>query len=255
MTDSTPPRLIVTGDDFGASPEVNAAIEAYNRAGALDQASLMVAAPCAAEAVEIARRNPRLRVGLHLTLCDGAATRPSVLTDSTGQFIRSPAWAGLAYVALPWWRIALREEIARQFAAFAAFGLPPTYWDGHTHLHLHPVIFDLTLPIAHAAGFRSVRLVREPGSPELVASIFESLSTRVIPRLQSLGIDYADRVFGLRATGRMCLADFQTALAAATSGLTEVYFHPGAELSPPTPTELAHALRRAEAQPLGQLAP
>ena len=37
--------LILTGDDFGRSAEVNAAIERYHAAGALTHASLMVASP------------------------------------------------------------------------------------------------------------------------------------------------------------------------------------------------------------------
>ena len=57
--------LIVTADDFGAAPEVNAAVEAAHRRGILTAASLMVGAPAAADAVERARRMPALRVGLH----------------------------------------------------------------------------------------------------------------------------------------------------------------------------------------------
>src|SRR5688572_12138609 len=96
-SDFIPRRLTITADDFGRTPDVNAAIERYHRAGALQQASLMVGEAHVDEAVEIARRNPQLRVGLHLTLCDGRATQPSALTDSGGRFSTSPAVAGLRY--------------------------------------------------------------------------------------------------------------------------------------------------------------
>lgn len=231
--------LILTGDDFGRSPEVNAAIVRYHAAGALTHASLMVAEPHAAEAAALAREHPRLCVGLHLTLCTGRATEPSLLTDAAGNFISSPARAGLRYAFEPRLREPLRAEIRRQFEMFRALGFPPTYWDGHTHLHLHPLVFQLTLPIAHEFGFRFVRLVREPGPPALVPWIFQRLSAAAIPALKQAGIGFADRVIGLRQTGRMSLDIFGTALKEHREGTTEIYFHPGAEIAPPEPGALA----------------
>ena len=60
--------LIVTSDDFGAAPEVNEAVERAHREGILTCASLMVAAPAAADAVMRAKTMPKLGVGLHLVL-------------------------------------------------------------------------------------------------------------------------------------------------------------------------------------------
>lgn len=243
----TPPRFFITGDDFGRSAKVNAAIERYHRAGALQQASLMVAEPHAAEAIEIARRNPNLRVGLHLTLCNGQATQLSSLTNDRGRFLDSPALAGLRYALDPRCHRALSEEIRRQFETFRAFGFPPTYWDGHTHLHLHPTIFRLTLPIAQEHGFRFVRLVREPGPPAIVPWIFARLSSAAITPLRNAGIAFADRIFGLRETGRMSLESFRRAeKASRAGGTTEVYFHPGAEIDSPDPVALAALLATSD---------
>jgi len=69
-------RLIVCADDFGRDLAVNEAVEIAHRDGILSTASLMVAAPEAADAVQRARRLPGLRVGLHLVLVDGAAVLP-----------------------------------------------------------------------------------------------------------------------------------------------------------------------------------
>lgn len=215
-------RLILTADDFGRSPAVNAAIEAWFRAGAITQASLMVNEPAAREAVEIARRLPGLRTGLHLTLCDGRAADGRPLPAS-------PTWAGLRYAFSPPARRELHAEIATQFARFREWGLPPTYWDGHAHLHLHPVVLGLTLPVARQHGFSFVRLVREPGSWAWIPWIFQRLSRRAIPSLQAAGIGYADRIFGLRKSGRMDQAEIVRALKYAAEGSTEIYFHPGNE--------------------------
>ncbi len=229
-------QLILTADDFGRSAAVNEAVARWHRAGALTQASLMVNEPHAAAAVEIARRNPGLRIGLHLTLCDGLASNGAAMP-------RSPVWSGLRYAFSPAARAWLGLEIASQFQRFRDLGLPATYWDGHAHLHLHPVVFSIALPLAVRHGFKFTRLVREPGPAALLARIFRRLSEFSAPQLQASGIGFADRVFGLRKTGRMDAAEFERAFAHARGGVTEIYFHPGAEEALPDPGWVAARLR------------
>ena len=239
IPDSPLQHLLITGDDFGRNAEVNAAVERYHRAGALHQASLMVAEPHAAEAVEIAQRNPELRVGLHLTLCDGLGTQPSELTDYEGRLDSSPARAGCRYAFNRRLRGPLRAEIRRQFERFRSFGLAPTYWDGHQHQHLHPVVLQIALPIAREYGFRKMRLVREPGSRTPLHWIFHGLSRGAAESLRRFAVEYDDQVFGLRRSGRMDLEAFRVAVAKARYSSTEIYWHPGAEANPPEPEALA----------------
>lgn len=226
-------QLILTADDFGRCPEINAAIERAHRAGFLTQASLMVHEPAAEEAVEIARRNPALCVGLHLTLCDGRAAGVSPLTDARGDFPASPARAGLRYFFSAARAASLRTEIRSQFERFRALGLPPTYWDGHAHLHLHPTILQFTLPIAREFGFRAIRLMREPGPPAVLPLVFGALSRAAIPHLKDHGFQFADHVFGLRDSGRMTTSRLAALLKKLPDGLSELYFHPGAETPEP----------------------
>ena len=235
--------LLVTGDDFGRSAAVNAAIASYYAAGALTQASLMVGEPHAEDAVAIAEAHPRLCVGLHLTLCDGTALAPSRLTDRGGRFCKSPAAAGLWYALDPRLREPLRAEIRGQFNRFRALGFPPTYWDGHAHLHLHPRILGLTVPIAREFGFRFVRLVREPGSAAVLPWIFDRLSEAAMARLTAAGIRFADRVYGLRQTGRVDARWLTQILRENGQGVTELYYHPGADPLLPAAEALAGLLR------------
>ena len=235
--------LIVTGDDFGRSAVVNGAIASYHAAGALTQASLMVGEPHAEEAVALAQAHPRLCVGLHLTLCDGRALAPSQLTDRGGRFRKSPAVAGLWYAFDPRLREPLRAEIRRQFKRFCALGFRPTYWDGHAHLHLHPTILRLTLPIAREFGFRFVRLVREPGSAAILPWIFDQLSEAALAPLTAAGIRFADRVYGLRRTGRVDARWLDRMMRKNGDGVTELYYHPGADPLLPTAEALAGLFR------------
>jgi predicted glycoside hydrolase/deacetylase ChbG (UPF0249 family) len=230
-------RIILTADDFGRSAEVNAAIAEWARAGALHQASLMVNEDAAIAAVALAHELPELRVGLHLTLCDGIASNGTRLPAR-------PALAGMKFAFWPGARAWLRQEIEAQFARFAKLGLPPTYWDGHTHLHLHPTVMQIAMPIAQRHGFKATRLVREPGPRAVLPWIFHVLSQRAAPRLRDAGVTFTDYTFGLRKTGQMDLADFERGIAWAKKGTVEIYFHPGAERKLPPAKQVAELLRR-----------
>ncbi len=230
---------MLTADDFGRSVAVNAAIEHWHVAGAVTHAGLMVNEPGVEQAVEIARRNPKLRVGLHLTLCDGRASDGRMMP-------RSPTLSGLRFVFFPGARSWLRREIAAQFAKFGQLGFSGTHWDGHTHLHLHPVVLPLTIPVAVERGFRFTRLVREPrgggGGRGLLPWIFSRLSANAAPKLRAAGIEFTDAVFGLSKSGRMDLDEVRRAVESSRSRRTEIYFHPGAETVLTNPAEIAAVL-------------
>ena len=139
-----PPRLIFNADDLGLAGPVNAAIEQAHREGVLTAASLMIGEPAAAEGVEVARRNPRLAVGLHLTLTDGTPTLPPeripALVQANGRFRDDMAGLGLTLAVSGAARAQLRAEVAAQCAAFRATGLECDHLNAHKHYHLHPVI-------------------------------------------------------------------------------------------------------------------
>jgi hopanoid biosynthesis associated protein HpnK len=235
--------LLTTADDFGRSYAVNEAIEAYHEAGTISQASLMVNEANVEEAVRIARRNPHLCVGLHLTLCDGRAARLSEITDRTGQLVHSPTRAGMAAAFDRNLSTALSGEIERQFSAFAALGFAPTYWDGHHHLHLHPRILELTIPIAHHYGFRMTRVVREPFPFRPIPLVFRLLSRKAIPTLEQHGIHFTDRVYGLSHSGRMDATRVNRILRRLPDGWSEIYLHPGAERALPDPDQFGLMLQ------------
>src|SRR5262249_61900878 len=82
--------LIVNGDDFGRSREVNAGIIRAHREGILTSASMMVAEPAAEEAAQAAKDLPGLDVGLHLVVCVGRSVLPPAqiapVVDEAGRF-------------------------------------------------------------------------------------------------------------------------------------------------------------------------
>ncbi len=258
-----PIPLIVNADDFGRSPEVNAAVLAAHRRGILTSASLMVAGDAADEAIAMARATPTLAVGLHLVLVAGRAASPPAeiphLVDAAGRFAASPLGAGLR-LAKPAARREVEREIAAQLDRFAATGLPLSHVDGHLHLHTHPAVLDLLLPLAARHGARGLRLPRDPLLPALAwdrgrpfekmgwALAFGCLSRRGARRARASGLAIPARTYGLMQTGAMTEAYLLHLLArlGPSDGSTEIYLHPtaGERLEPlgPNPDELAALL-------------
>ncbi|CAB3651340.1 hopanoid biosynthesis-associated protein HpnK [Trinickia soli] len=219
--------LIVTADDFGLHPRVNAAVERAHRDGVLKAASLMVGAPAARDAVERARRLPNLRVGLHLVLADGPATLPAVqipaLVGPDGRFGDAMVRDGFRFFFLPAVREALAREIRAQFEAFAATGLPLDHVNAHKHFHLHPTVLSLVLSIGREFGLRAVRLPFEANAPWWLRP-WIALMRR---RLARAGIAYNDYVAGIEHTGGMDEAALLDALARMPAeGVAEIYCHP-----------------------------
>jgi len=219
--------LIFTADDFGLHERVNVAVERAHRDGVLNAASLMVAAPAAADAVARARRLPNLRVGLHLVLADGAAMLPRAripaLVDANGRFGDNMVRDGVRFFFLPRVRKQLAREIRAQFEAFAATGLALDHVNTHKHFHLHPTVLSLILSIGREFGLRAMRLPLEAGAP-LALKPWLAL---VRARLARAGVAHNDYVVGIARTGAMDEAALLDALAQLPpQGVGEIYCHP-----------------------------
>jgi hopanoid biosynthesis associated protein HpnK len=226
-----PARLIVNADDLGLAPEVNAAIEQAHRDGILTAASLMVGEPAAAAGVALARRNPGLAIGLHLTLTDGTPTLPPAqipaLVQPNGRFRDDMAGLGLTLATSAAARAQLRAEIAAQCDAFAATGLSCDHLNAHKHYHLHPMIAAAAFAEAARRGIPAIRIPWEP--PALVPGAGHALwpLTRWLRRLAARhGLRAPDRVIGLAWSGAFTADRLAGVLPRLPAGVTEVYLHP-----------------------------
>jgi len=234
-------RLILTADDFGRSPQVNEAVERAHREGALTAASLMVAEPGCAEAVRIARRNPGLAVGLHLTLTDGTpALDPALLPSLTsgGRLRDDMAAVGLLLALSPAAKRELATEVAAQMEAFAATGLACDHVNAHRHFHLHPLIAAALMQAAAGAGVRAIRLPWEPGalvraadarSPRTPEWALRPWCAALRRRAANWSLRAPDRVLGLAWSGQFTAPRLLRALPLVPDGVTELYFHPATQ--------------------------
>ena len=236
-------ELIVNADDFGLCSGANQGVLRAWRQGILTSASLMAGGKGFDEAVSIARENPGLQVGLHLTLVQGRAVLeqrgfPS-LVDSSGDFGNDPVLAGMRYFFLKPLRKRLYAEIEAQIVKCRDAGIELSHLDGHLNIHMHPVVFDILCGLMPKHGIKSFRLSRESLPANLAidkrrvagkcaeAFIFSKLAHRCRGRLDRLGISYASEVKGLYNSGRMTEPYLLKLLDKVGEGVTEIYFHPG----------------------------
>lgn len=235
-------RLIVTGDDFGASVPVNEAVERAHREGILTTASLMVGAEAAADAVERARRSPTLKVGLHIVLVCGRPLLPPAdvpdLVDSAGRFSSDLITAGFRFFFRPAVRRQLEAEIRAQFEGFRETGLPLDHVNAHNHMQMHPTVFGSIVRIGREYGLRAVRVPYEPpiaawkGSREgllrrlLAAAGLRPWSRLMERRARREGLFCNDYVFGMHDTGGLTTERVLRLIRHLPDGVSEIYFHP-----------------------------
>jgi hopanoid biosynthesis associated protein HpnK len=235
-------RLIVNADDFGRSHSINEAVIRAHREGVLTTASLMVNESGFEEAVKLAKENPKLGVGLHLTLLCGHSTlshdQIPGLVGREREFRDNPASVGFRYYFQGALRDQLQAEIRAQFQKFQSTGLVLDHVNGHLHLHLHPVVFDLLMEDAGLLGIERMRLTFDPFwfnaclAPghwvyrAFHAVIHHVLSARARPVFQRRGIRHTRAVFGLLQNARVDEQYVTRLLPQLPSGDVELYSHP-----------------------------
>ena len=249
MSKSAPPAdrhsylpLIINADDFGYSSGVNRAIIKAHREGVLTSTSLMVNERAADEAVQLAKATPALAVGLHLVLVLGQSALPPAaiphLVDADGNFTNSSFTAGVKYYFSPAARRELRAEMRAQFEKFRATGLPFSHVDGHTHLHMHPVIFAELIQLCEEFGVKRVRVVK--GEMRLSLSldrsqlaiklvhgiVFNLLARQCEKKLRGRGFVVPGKVYGLLQTGHMNEEYLLGLLPKMPRTTSEIYAHP-----------------------------
>jgi len=235
-------QLIINADDFGLSSGVNRAVIRGWREGILTSASLMVGAPAFAEAVEFARENPGLQVGLHLTLVQGRSVVAHrgfpCLTDREGYFPADPVMAGMRMFFLRPLQRQIQAEIEGQIVRFLDSGLPLSHIDGHLNMQMHPTVFAILCRLMPKYGIETFRLTRERLGTELAISparflgkavhacIFSMLARQCRTGLELRRLNHAAEVKGLLNSGEMTEEYLLATLERLQDGLTEIYFHP-----------------------------
>jgi hopanoid biosynthesis associated protein HpnK len=236
-------KLIINADDFGLSSGVNRAVEQAWKEGILTQTSLMPGGEAFDEAVEIAHRNPRLQVGLHLTLVQG---RPVLepekipgLVGADGCFPDNPVLVGMKLFFDPTVRLQLRNEIEAQILKIKATGIPLSHIDGHLNIQMHPTVFSILAGLMARYDITSFRTTKERlfqnlrlDRSRLVGKsvehiIFGTLARYAESAVSNQEITTAVEVKGVLNSGQMTENYLLATIENLQQGSSEIYFHPG----------------------------
>ena len=236
-------HLIVNADDFGLHFAVNRGIIEGYRKGCIRSTSLIAAGAAAEEAAALARENPGLGVGLHLTL---VAERPVLppekipsLVDDDGRLLPDHTAFIRRYMAGGVCMEELHAECEAQILRARQMGVRLTHIDSHQHLHVLPGVSRLVLALAKEYGFSKMRFPAEAflfkgGFPASVGRYIAKCGLTVCARMakremHQAGMATPDAFFGMLAGGNMLLAYFLAILRALPDGVSEIMVHPGTD--------------------------
>lgn len=143
LAQQNPIRLIVRGDDLGSSHSANTAMIKSYKEGIEKSVEVMVVTAWFPEAVKLLKENPRLDVGVHLTITsewENVKWRPLTncpsLSDATGYFFPmispNPNYPGQA-IKENNWKI---EEIEKEFRAQIELAKKNIPWISHFTSHM-----------------------------------------------------------------------------------------------------------------------
>lgn len=238
-------RLIVNADDFGLTRGVNRAIIEGHQRGIVTSATLMANSAAFDDAVRLAKENPKLGVGCHVTLMDGEPLLPpsqasSLLRDGR-EFHRTIKDFAPRALLGRFRSDQVEAEATAQFRKIQQAGITLSHFDAHKHAHMFPSVAEPLLRAAKACGIPAVRNPFERPVPlalstcwssgfrvrwaEVVAlrqfqSQFEGLARRY-------GIATTAASIGVVATGALDARILREMLDRLPEGTFELVCHPG----------------------------
>jgi predicted glycoside hydrolase/deacetylase ChbG (UPF0249 family) len=155
--------VVLCADDFGLTEGVSRGILELAEAGRLSATGAMTNMPAWRSSAPALRPfKGRLGVGLHLNLTTGAPLGPMPHLAPAGRF---PSVKELLAKALTGGLRPdeIRAEIVRQIDAFEeAHGEPPSFVDGHQHVHVLPAVRQALIGVLKERGYAGRLWLRDP---------------------------------------------------------------------------------------------
>ena len=235
-------QLIVNADDFGLHPLINAGIIKGHQEGFITSTSLMSSAPCWQEAVRLAKENPRLGIGVHLTLVGGVPSvlpkeKVSSLLDDDGLFLPDYVAFAKRYYGGAVKRSELEAELRAQLERALSCGVNITHIDSHQHTHVLPGINSLVLKLSNEYNIIRVRIPKEgylftggfqTGVGRLIGrSGLSFCADMAALRADSLGLRHPQHFYGMLAGGHLNAQLIANILRQLPEGVSEIMTHPG----------------------------
>lgn len=238
-------RLIVNADDFGLSRGVNRAIVECHQLGIVTSATLMANSAAFDDAVALARENPRLSVGCHVTLMD---CQPVLPVDEVGsllnggrEFYRTITEFAPRAILGRFRASQVEAEATAQFQRIQRAGIKISHFDAHKHAHMFPAIAEPLLRAAQRCGIPAVRNPFERPVPLRYSTVLSSkfrirwaevvalrqFQSRFERLAHRYGIQTTTGSIGIVATGVLDRTVLREMLERIEDGTWELVCHPG----------------------------
>ena len=234
--------LIVNADDFGLNKYINAGIIKGFREGIITSTSLMCSAPAFEEAVDYAKANPKLGIGIHLTLVGGVKPLLSVsvvpsIVDENGFFYDNYLVFLKKFMQGKIVKHEIKAELSAQIERALATGLTITHIDSHQHIHVFPGIAEIVSELAVKYGVQRVRVpaesiffgggiladpVRWVGKAGLTFCAYLARK-----KFKKAGLEYPQAFFGMMYGGSLTETHINEIISVLPDGIAEIMTHPG----------------------------
>ena len=213
------------------------ALSSSHTDGIVSSTSIVASGAAFEEAVRHAHVNPRLAVGVHLTLVEeNSISMPSevptlapygVLPSSYGRLMKGVMTGRIR-------KCDIEREFRAQIERCLAAGLKISHLDSHQHTHTLPTLFPIVLRLANDYAIPGIRIPRGwPSYRDLTAD-------RFLPKCVLCLLAHSDALLfrrgnhvtaghfaGLFETGNLGEDQLLRILANLRSGTTELVCHPG----------------------------
>lgn len=234
-------KLIVNADDFGRHELINRAVERAFNEGCLRSATLMAGGAAFDDAVDLAKRYPRLGVGIHFTLANGNPVLPpdeipSLVTEE-GTFYGDYITFLKRYVSGKVSLAEVRSELAAQLEKISRTGLKLTHFDSHQHLHHVPGITEIVLDLAASRNIPAMRVANaglfeggQGGLGQFVGRLgLKSLAKLAAQSGHKKGFATPEHFAGIVAGGSVSEKFMVDLIENMRDGTTEIMLHPGTD--------------------------
>jgi len=227
--------IMLHADDIGMCPEANTAAEKQLADGVIQSAAVMIPCPNAEEFITWAKNNPKMDVGLHLTLTS------EWKTHRWGPVSNDAEVAGLLDEDKKLWHTVpqvvqhasaeeVEKEIRAQIEQSIAWGYRPDHIDTHMGtLFADPSYVKVYIKVAEEYGIPAN--IIDLSKPEVLAGFRSQgypLTDEVVKMIEGYTMPQLD-YFTSAPKGETYdekVANFKKLIKGLKPGLTEIIFHP-----------------------------
>lgn len=231
-------RLIVNADDFGLTEGVNKGIISSFKKGIVTDASLIACGAAFPQAVALAKENPGLELGIHLTLIEEKPIlRSEAIPSLLGRDHRFYSHYTQFLTRFFTRRIRLSEmekEFRAQIEKHLTANLILTHIDSHQHIHILPGIFEIVLNLAQEYQIPFIRTPNQGwlsstgwGLRNVKRFLLAHLARRAKKIMEREKMITLDNFCGFLSSGKLSVEIISLLLSHLPEGVTEMVCHPG----------------------------